>query len=109
MCVSDCVCEVSHGGGAGLAERAPGSLIPDQRVSRASGAFPQAVTLWSGARGPSSAPSGWGEKGTAWSLYPFISVLYPNFTLKNKVLNIDFAIQLSSNIKHPSGKQMRDH
>lgn len=49
--VTQCVC-----GAAAVAERAPGSLIPDQRVNRASGAFSRAVTLWWGGGG-FSAPS----------------------------------------------------
>jgi len=32
VCLCVCVC-VSHGGAAAVAERAPGSLSPDQRVS----------------------------------------------------------------------------
>lgn len=67
--LSKCVSEVSRGGAAAVAERAPGSLIPDQRVSRASGAFSQAVTLWSGASGQHLSTQGPGlEGGAGWEL-----------------------------------------
>lgn len=84
MCV--CVCEVSHGGGgAAVAERAPGSLIPDQRVSRASGPFfhpglshcdREASGPLLGTQGPGRGRRrGWVDETGRCPRYPFISVM----------------------------------
>lgn len=92
MCV--CVCEVSHGGGgAAVAERAPGSLIPDQRVSRASGPFfhpglshcdREASGPLLGTQGPGRGRRrGWVDETGRCPRYSFIPVMW-----KEKVLSV---------------------